>query len=258
VTHTYDFSSDYPQTVRPTQITVTPVIQEEAGRIGFRSLRGFPGRSFSVRGFAGTTASRGRDVLHPVILISRGLRRFLVWFLAWWKRSDRERRRTVLVAAGLIVTAVVMLPRGPWILAGVIMASAALAGRAPRTPPDTAQQRSKLQVIYNGLVPYFTDPHDPDRLFQPGEEFTKAFDRWHFDDRGRLLKLDLHYSPYFMDGEPEARAKIEQAIERKTGVGGDYLYEWDEEGNRLSVAVLPRPDGQRAPAGRPEAPAANV
>lgn len=231
---TYDFESkNEQQAVRRAELTDTPTTptesQERARRVGLAS----------VKGVASSTAARGRDVLYPIILIVRGLRRGFRFAFAWWRRTGKDRRNMVLFAAALIVVVIAMLPRGPWILAGALMASAALAGRAPRVAKETPQQLAKLQAVYNGLVPYLMDEYDPDQIFTPGGEFSKAFDAWCFDEFGQLIKLDLHYSPYFRDGEPEARAKVEHAIERKAGLNNDYMYEWDEEGNKLAVAIIP-------------------
>jgi hypothetical protein len=231
---------------RRTGLTVTPTQQEEAGRLGFSA----------VRSLSKTTASHGRDVLHPLILIMRGLRRGFGWFRAWWKRSSKDRRQLALVVVAVVLALVATMPRGPWILAGTVMGLAALGGRAPR-PGEPPQQVAKLQAIYNGLVSYLRDEYDPDQTFQPGGDFKKAFDGWLFDEFGHLVKLELHYSPYFRDGEPEARAKVEQAIERKTGPNNDFLYEWDEEKNTLVVAVFPR-RGMPATGGRPDAPATSA
>jgi hypothetical protein len=253
VAQTYDFESrDEQQAVRRAELSDAPVPQEQARRVGFAN----------VKGAASSTAARGRDVLYPLILITRGLRRGFRWCYAWWRRTDKDRRRMVLAAIALVTIVIAMLPRGPWILAGALMASAALAGRAPRAAKETPQQLAKLQAIYNGLVPYLMDEYDPDQVFTPGGEFSKAFDGWIFDEFGQLIKLDLHYSPYFKDGEPEARAKVEHAIERKTGLNNDYMYEWDEEGNKLSVAIMPGTGGGGGPVAEPlemvEAPTGRV
>ena len=249
MTEAYDFSDtdNQQQAVRRTQLSVTPVPQEEARRI----------HAGSVRGFARAARACVADACHPLILIGRGTRRGAVWSFIWWRRTDKDKRRGVLVAVALVLIVVAVLPRGPWILAGVLMASAALAGRAPRIKEDP-RQVAKLQAIYNGLVPYLMDPNDPDQLFVPNAEFKKAFDSWVFDERGRLIKLDLHYSPYFTDSEAESKAKVEQAIERKNGRANDYLYEWDEERNTLSVAIMPGLAPEMVPAPAPASGAAPV
>jgi hypothetical protein len=232
------------QTVRRTELTVTPVPEEEAGRFGLSTV-------VAATRYAG---AKVRDVFAPVIVLARGLRRCFGWFRAWWGRSNAERRKVVLLSVVLLVAVVLMLPHGTWVLLGLVMATAALAGRGPRGPVETPQQIAKLQAIYNGLVPYFMDPNDPDQLFQPGGDFRKPFDAWCFDENSQLVKLELHYSPYFRDGEPEARARVEQVVEHRTGMSHDYMYEWNEEANRLAVAVMPqaRAKGRTAAPGGPD------
>jgi hypothetical protein len=227
-------SREEQQAVRRTEITITPISEEQAGRIGFGTMKGV----------TKATATHGRDVLYPLILIARGLRCGIAWFHGWWRATSKDRRRLALVIVAIPVAVAATRPYGLWILAGAVMVTAGIAGRGPRTA-ETPQQLTKLQTIYNGLVPYFTDPHDPDQLFQPGGEFRRAFDAWYFDQVGRLIKLDLHYSPFFRDGDQDARSQIERTIERKTGQTGEYAYEWNEEQNTLAVAIMP---WQRNPA----------
>jgi len=231
VTETFGIHSrdEKQQAVRRTELTFTPIPEEEAGRIGFGTMKGV----------TKATATHGRDVLYPLVLVARGLRRCITWFHGWWRRTKRDRRRLTVLIVAVPVVVIATRPYGLWILAGAVVGIAAIAGRAPRIA-ETPQQLAKLQVIYNGLVPYFMDPHDPEQLFLPGGEFRKAFDAWYFDQFGQLIKLDLHYSPFFRDGEQEARSQIERTIERKNGQTNDYAYEWNEERNTLAVAIMPR------------------
>ncbi len=49
----------------------------------------------------------------------------------------------------------------------------------------------------------------------------------------------VRYPAYFTDGEADSRARIEQLLHAKSGRGREYHFEWDEEGNQLTVTVLP-------------------
>lgn len=48
----------------------------------------------------------------------------------------------------------------------------------------------------------------------------------------------IRYPAYFTDGEIDSRTRIEQLLHAKSGRGREYHFEWDEEGNRLTVTVL--------------------
>ncbi|MFD0630831.1 hypothetical protein ACFQ9X_03375 [Catenulispora yoronensis] len=88
-------------------------------------------------------------------------------------------------------------------------------------------------------MPYLMDTHDPDERFKPGGGYRSGFTEWEFDEADRLVALKIEYSPFFKDGEADARAKVERALEGKIGQANEYLYDWDEEGNKLSVRILP-------------------
>ena len=83
------------------------------------------------------------------------------------------------------------------------------------------------------------DTHDPDERFKPGGGYRAGFTEWEFDEADRLVALKIQYSPFFKDGEADSRAKVERALEGKIGQSNEYLYDWDEEGNKLAVRILP-------------------
>jgi len=123
-----------------------------------------------------------------------------------------------------------------------VMAAAAWQGRerkpsAPEGPDESQTQR--LQVLYEALVPYFSAPEDPSPLFAHGGDWEKAFPTYEFDDSDRGTHLVIRYPAYFKDGEDDSRARVERLLHAKSGRGREYHFTWDEEGNELTVAVLP-------------------
>lgn len=77
-------------------------------------------------------------------------------------------------------------------------------------------------------------------LFGHGGDWTAALSGYEFDEAGRVSRLTVRYPAYFTDGEPESRARIEQVLQAKAGRGREYHFTWDEEGNELTLCVLPR------------------
>jgi hypothetical protein len=123
------------------------------------------------------------------------------------------------------------------------MAAAAWKGRdrAERRPagvPDDAQAQ-RLRSLYEALVPYFSTADDPAPLYSHGGDWHEAFEAHEFDDTGRVSRLVLRYPPYFTDAVAEARARVEHLLHAKAGRGREYRFLWDEEANRLTLAVLP-------------------
>ncbi len=93
-------------------------------------------------------------------------------------------------------------------------------------------------------MPHFSHSEDPAPLYTHGGEWEKAFAEHEFNDAGRVGHLVIRYPAYFPDGEPEARARIEHLLTTKAGRGREYHFEWDEEGNLLTVTALaPLPTG---------------
>jgi FtsK/SpoIIIE family len=195
-----------------------------------------------TRDFAGDLRTRLYEIFYPVILVCRGLRRAAGGGRAWWAAGSKEKRR--IQAAALLVALVLvgLLPYGPVLLAVGFLCWAGWLGRdttVDTSDPEPAAHVSRLQAVYDGLVPYLHDEHDPDQHFKPGGGYRDAFTAWEFDEHDRLTALTLDYSQYVRDGEAECRAKVERAIEGKAGRANEFIYDWDEEGNHLRVRVLP-------------------
>ncbi|MEU9188757.1 hypothetical protein AB0D14_30295 [Streptomyces sp. NPDC048484] len=194
------------------------------------------------RDLARTAADSATDVLHPLITISRGLRRLAAAGRRTWADTPKDRRGPLLFLVASVVLVVALLPYGPLLAVITLMAAAAWRGR-DRTPPaptdpDEAQSK-RLESLYEALVPYFSVPEDPAPLYAHGGAWDQAFDSYAFDDTGRLSHLSVRYPAYFTDGEAGSRARIEQLLHAKSGRGREYRFVWDEEGNQLTVAVLP-------------------
>nr|WP_202447847.1 hypothetical protein [Streptomyces sp. SID5468] len=187
------------------------------------------------------TAGEGAtDVLHPLLVIGRGLRRQAGWVRGWWAQTPKDRRGPTLfmLAAGVLVVA--LLPYGV-LLAGLgLMGSAAWSGRrraAVPTGPSEAEE-ARLRALYESLVPHLSLPADPKPLYAHDGDWTRAFPSYAFED-GRLTRLTLRYPAYFTDGEPESRARIEQLLHVKAGRGREFRFDWQEEENRLTLVALP-------------------
>ncbi len=135
---------------------------------------------------------------------------------------------------------VALVPYGPLLALGTLMAAAAWRGR-DRTPVGTgpsAAEAERLSALYEALVPYFSIPEDPNPLFSHGGEWDRALSGHAFDEEGRITRLHIRYPAYFTDGEAASRARIEALLHAKSGRGREYLFDWDEEGNQLDLRVL--------------------
>ncbi|UGQ12247.1 ATP-binding protein [Yinghuangia sp. ASG 101] len=209
----------------------------DATRNGFAATRaGFAGG----RAHAGRIGHHARDMFAPLIAVQRGLRRATRRGHAWWSAAATNHRQAA--AVGLVATLVLLyfVPYGlPGALAVVVLGAAWL-GRTRRTPavPGPPPGGHRLQAVYNGLVPHLSDGHDPEELFAPGGDYAKPFEHHEFEG-DRLTRLEMRYSPFFTDDDPASRARIERVIEAKVGRCREYLYDWDTENNRLTVAALP-------------------
>ncbi|MEV7974426.1 hypothetical protein [Streptomyces sp. NPDC086519] len=193
------------------------------------------------RELARTAADSATDVLHPLITVTRGLSRLASAGRRRWAQTPKDRRGPLLFLAASVVLVVALVPYGPLLAVITLMAASAWQGRDRNPPPPTGpdeSQTQRLQSLYEALVPYFSAAEDPAPLYAHGGEWEKAFLSHEFDDAGRLGQLLLRYPPYFPDGEPEARARIEHLLTAKSGRGREYHFAWDEEGNRLTVTVL--------------------
>ncbi|MGY5050124.1 hypothetical protein ACWDE0_31680 [Streptomyces sp. 900105755] len=193
------------------------------------------------RELARTAADNATDVLHPLITVTRGLSRLAAAGRRRWAETPKDKRGPLLFLAASVVLVVALVPYGPLLAVITLMAASAWQGR-DRTPPPSEgpdeSQTQRLQSLYEALVPYFSAAEDPAPLYAHGGEWDKAFLAHEFDDAGRLGQLLLRYPAYFPDGEPQARARIENLLTAKSGRGREYHFAWDEEGNRLTVTVL--------------------
>ncbi|MFF3840415.1 ATP-binding protein [Streptomyces sp. NPDC001930] len=193
------------------------------------------------REIARTAADSATDVLHPLITVSRGLRKLAASARAKWAATPKERRGPTLLLVAACVLVVALMPYGPLLALVTLMAAAAWRGRerpVVKTGPDDTEI-ARLKGLYEALVPYFSVPEDPAPLFAHGGDWSGAFTEYAFDEDGRPTRLKIAYPPYFTDGEPAARARIEQLLHAKSGRGREYRFDWDEEGNRLVMSVLP-------------------
>ncbi|MFE2430315.1 hypothetical protein ACFXJ5_26645 [Streptomyces sp. NPDC059373] len=192
------------------------------------------------RDFARTATDSAADVLHPLLVILRGLRRQLGWLRAWWARTPKDRRGPALLLLAAIGLVVVLFPYGPYLALIAFMSSAAWMGR-DRTPEPTGPsdaETARLKSLYDALVPYLSDPGDPSPMYTHDGDWQEAFGSYEFED-GRLVRLHLRYPAYFTDGEAESKARIEQVLHAKSGRGREYRFDWDEEENRLTLTALP-------------------
>ncbi|MFE2533943.1 hypothetical protein [Streptomyces sp. NPDC059371] len=193
------------------------------------------------RELARTAADSATDVLHPLITVTRGLRRLAAAGRRKWADTPKDRRGPLLFLVASVVLIVALVPYGPLLAVITLMAAAAWTGRErtppPATGPDEAQI-ARLQCLYDALVPYFSAADDPAPLYAHGGDWEKAFTSYDFDDDGRISRLLVHYPAYFTDSEADARARIEQLLQAKSGRGREYHFDWDEEGNELTVTVL--------------------
>ena len=189
--------------------------------------------------------ARALDIGHPVVVLLRGSRQMSKDVKTWWAGAEGKQKEVRDVVAFLFLVCAVAagLQQGGLLLLIILWAGAASwLGKDrpdPNADPETEAHRNRLQAAYNGLVPYLMDTHDPDERFKPGGGYRTGFTEWEFDDADRLVALKLQYSPFFKDGEADSRAKVERALEGKIGQSNEYLYDWDEEGNKLAVRILP-------------------
>jgi hypothetical protein len=193
------------------------------------------------RELARTAADSATDVLHPLITITRGLRRLASAGRRRWADTPKDRRGALLFLVASVLLVVALAPYGPLLGVITLMAAAAWQGRdrAPSAPagPD-ASQVQRLKSLYEALVPYFSAAEDPEPLYAHGGDWEKVFSEYEFDATGRIAHLVIGYPAYFTDGEPESRARIEHLLGAKSGRGREYHFAWDEEANQLTVRVL--------------------
>lgn len=194
------------------------------------------------RELARTAAGGATDVLYPLITITRGLHRLAGAGRRRWADTPKDRRGPLLFLTGSVILVVALMPYGPLLAVITLMAAAAWMGRnrTPSKPPGPDESQTKrLRSLYEALVPYFCAAEDPAPLYAHGGDWTQAFPSYDFDETGRVSRLLIRYPAYFTDAEADARARIEQLLQAKSGRGREYHFGWDEEGNELTVTVLP-------------------
>ncbi|MER6218623.1 MULTISPECIES: ATP-binding protein [unclassified Streptomyces] len=192
------------------------------------------------RDLARTAADNATDVLHPLLVIGRGLRVLAAAGRRKWAATPKDKRGPALFLGAACVLVVALVPYGPLTALLALMAAAGWHGR-DRTPVKTGPsdaETDRLRSLYEALVPYFSAPEDPAPLFSHGGAFDDAFSDYAFDAAGRVSRLRIRYPAYFTDGEPASRARIEALLHAKSGRGREYLFDWDEEANRLEMSVL--------------------
>ncbi|MFC8405182.1 hypothetical protein ACFUG9_16500 [Streptomyces griseoincarnatus] len=193
------------------------------------------------RELARTAADSATDVLHPLITITRGLRRLASAGRRRWVDTPKDRRGALLFGVAAVLLAVALAPYGPLLAVVALMAAAAWHGRdrTPAAPAGPAPgQLQRLKSLYEALVPYFSASDDPEPLYGRGGDWGKVFSEYEFDGDGRLAHLVISYPAYFTDAEPASRARIEHLLGAKCGRGREYHFSWDEEANQLAVRVL--------------------
>ncbi|AUH38990.1 hypothetical protein [Streptomyces sp. CMB-StM0423] len=196
------------------------------------------------RELARTAADGAADVLRPVVVVTRGAGRLATAARRRWSATPKERRGPTAFLAGACLLLVYLMPYGPLAAAVALLAAAVWAGRGrgetdPAADEDAAARRQeRLAALYEALVPYFSSPDDPHPLYAHEGDIEQVFGDAGFDGDDRLTALRLRYPPYFRDGEPESRARIEQLLYAKCGRGREYLFDWHEDDNRLDLAVL--------------------
>jgi hypothetical protein len=191
---------------------------------------------------ARTAAGGATDILHPLITVTRGLRLLATAGRRKWADTPKDGRGPLLFLVASVILVVALMPYGPLLAVITLMAAAAWKGRERRaaTPPGPdAAQTKRLRALYDALVPYFSAAEDPAPLYAHGGDWTQAFPSHAFDESGRVSRLLIRYPAYFTDGEAASRARIEQLLHAKSGRGREYHFSWDEEGNELTMTVLP-------------------
>lgn len=185
------------------------------------------------------------DVLHPLIVLARGLGRLATALKQWWQRTPKQRRDPALfvAAAGLLTLSV--MPYGPALAAATVLGAAAWRGRdgadeADDPEPDE-EETARLQGVYAALVPFFAVPDDPhpEPLFAHDGSWDRAVEEFAFAADGRIGQLQLRYPATFPDGDPAERLRVERLLTAKCGRDREYRFRWDEERNRLAMTVPP-------------------
>lgn len=225
------------------------------------------------------------DVIHPLLVLARGLGRLALAAGRWWRRTPRERRGSALLLAGIALPAVALLPYGPPLAVAALAGAATWYGRdpaarsthpgerRPRARPRAEgrargareaheahgahgahgaldeERRARLRSLHEALAPCFAPPDGsaPHPLYSGGADAERAFDAAEFGPEGRLTRLRLRYPAWFADGDPSRRRAVERLLAAKAGPDREYRFAWDPERNVVEVtAPGPLPDRIRA------------
>ncbi|NEB06437.1 hypothetical protein G3I78_46555, partial [Streptomyces sp. SID13726] len=122
------------------------------------------------RDLARTAADSATDVLHPLLVIGRGLRILAAAGRRKWADTPKDKRGPALFLGAACVLVVALVPYGPLLALITLMAAAAWRGR-DRTPVKTGPSEAeteRLGALYEALVPYFSIAEDPNPLFAHG------------------------------------------------------------------------------------------
>jgi hypothetical protein len=236
-----------PPGTEPSRDTLPSLIEfswfKRSGGADWRAVGGRARDWFRLPGASGGWLSGARatskDVLHPVFILGRGGRKASARAAGWWKAADWAKRRAVVPALLIVLVLALKLPYGLVLVALTVLALLAWFGweRVDRKALPEAQA-TKLQNIYDALVPYLGVENDPDGLFKPGNAYDKAFSDAVFCEEGHLTGLKISYPKYFKVTESGERQQVERAIAYMAGGPNPYHVRWDPAEKKLHVVAL--------------------
>ena len=195
------------------------------------------------RELARTAADSATDVLHPLITITRGLRRLAAAGRRRWAATPKDRRGPALFLVAACVLVVALVPYGPLLALIRVMARGRLDRAGTRTPAHDRARRggdraAPVALRGPGAV-LLRPPRTRAPLFAHGGDWEQGLQRrTSSTTRAASPGCRCRYPAYFTDGEAESRARIEQLLHAKSGRGREYRFAWDEEGNQLTMTVL--------------------
>ncbi|MFE2686536.1 hypothetical protein ACFXKT_33480, partial [Streptomyces mirabilis] len=103
------------------------------------------------RELARTAADSATDVLHPLITVTRGLRRLAAAGGRKWAATPKDRRGPLLFLVASVILVVALVPYGPLLAAITLMAAAAWTGRQQAAGGPTRPPQAPIQQQHNGL-----------------------------------------------------------------------------------------------------------